>query len=262
MAILPSIANVRDLGGTVLEGGRTVKKGLLLRGGALSTASAEDLRTLSETYRVAKVFDFRTSMEVRFAPDPEVEGAKNIWLPAFDEKSETFRTRNLPHDAYSHLGEFLAEHAGDPFVQEVAACLYTGMVENEFTQVQYAGFLQNIIATPEGAVYWHCSQGKDRTGLGAAFLLSALGADRATVMHDYTLSSVFYAEELSRYLPLVDTEAERTVLRTFISVNPAAFEAALDLIDERYGSMDAFLKGPLCLDSADLDILKERYLEG
>lgn len=260
MAIVPSIANVRDLGGTILPGGRVVRHGRLLRGGALSTASAEDLRTLSQTYRVAKVFDFRTSMEVRFAPDPEVEGAKNIWLPAFDEQSETFRTRNLPHDAYSHLGEYLTEHARDPFVQEVAACLYTDMVENEFTQVQYAGFLQNIITTPDGAVYWHCSQGKDRTGLGAAFLLFALGADRKVVMHDYCLSAEYYAEELSRYLPLVSTEEERTVLRTFISVNPKAFEAALDLIDERYGSMDEFIKGPLCLDSADLDILRGRYL--
>jgi len=260
MPILPSIANVRDLGGTVLPGGRTVRKGLLLRGGALSTASPEDLREMSETYRVAKVFDFRTSMELQSAPDPEVKGARNIWMPAFDEQSETFRTRNLPHDAYSHLGEYLVEHARDPFVQDVAANLYTAMIENEFTQVQYAGFLQNIIATLEGAVYWHCSQGKDRTGFGAAFLLAALGADRQAIMYDYCLSSDYYAEELSRYLPLVSTEEERSVLRTFISVNPAAFEAALDLIDRTYGSMDEFIKGPLCLDSADLDILRERYL--
>lgn len=261
MEALPGVVNVRDLGGIEVPSG-TVRKGLLLRGGALDGASDEALSILSDRYHISKVFDFRTTIERRIAPDREVPGAQNIWLPAYDENSQSFLKRTLPQHAYRNLGPWLIEHACEPFVQDVAKHIYLDMVENEFTQIQYAGFLQNIIMTGGGAVYWHCSQGKDRTGLGAAFLLSALGADRATVMHDYTLSSVFYAEELSRYLPLVDTEAERTVLRTFISVNPAAFEAALDLIDERYGSMDAFLKGPLCLDSADLDILKERYLEG
>lgn len=260
MPILESIANVRDLGGTVLPGGRTVRGGLLLRGGALSTASPEDLRTLRDRYKVAKIFDFRTSMELKYAPDPEIEGAKNIWLPAFDEASETFRTRNLPHDAYSRLGEYLVENARDPFVQDVAAHLYTDMVLNEFTQIQYAGFLQNILATPEGAVYWHCSQGKDRTGLGAAFLLAALGADREAIMRDYCLSAEFYAADLAKYIDLVETQEEKTVLRTFVSVNPRAFEAALDLIDLNYGSMEEFIKGPLCLDGADLDILRKRYL--
>lgn len=260
MPILPSIANARDLGGAVLPGGGVLRSGLLLRGGALCTASAEDLEQLRDHYRLAKVFDFRTSREIKLAPDLPVEGAQNIWMPAFDENSQSYITRNLPHDAYSDLGNYLVAHAREPFVQELAANLYMDMVTSEFTQIQYAGFLMNILATEEGAVYWHCSQGKDRTGLAAAFILAALGGDRKTIMDDYCLSEEFYREELSKYIGKVETEEEKEVMLTYMSVNPKAFEKALDWIDTTYGSMDNFLRGPLCLSDEDIAALRSRYV--
>lgn len=260
MPVLPSIANARDLGGRILPGGGMVRYGLLLRGGALCTADEADLRQLSEGYHVARIFDFRTSREIRQAPDPEVKGALNIWMPAYDESSQTYLTRNLPYEAYSDLGNYLTVHARDPFVQDLASELYMDMITNEFTQVQYAGFLQNILATTEGAVYWHCSQGKDRTGLGGAFILAALGGDRKTIMDDYRLSEEYYWEELETYIDRVDTEEEKAVMRTYLSVNPAAFEKALDWIDTTFGSMDGFLHGPLCLSDGDLETLRDRYL--
>lgn len=260
MTMIPSVVNVRDLGGIALPQG-TVRKRLLLRGGALACASDEDVESLSRDYRLAKVFDFRTTLERDIAPDREIPGSQNVWLPAFDETGPAFLNRSLPHEAYSNLGPWLIEHAREPFVQEVASQLYLDMVENEFTLVQYAGFMQNILQTGGGAVYWHCSQGKDRTGLGAAFLLGALGADRATIMADYCLSARFYAAELDSYLPLVETDAERTVLRTFISVNPDYFSQALDLLEDRCGgSFEDVLKGPLCLTDKDMETLRSYYL--
>lgn len=260
MPILPSIANARDLGGAVLPGGGVLRSGLLLRGGALCSASAEDLRTLKEDYKLARIFDFRTSREIKLAPDLPVDGAQNIWMPAFDESSQSYVTRNLPHEAYSDLGNYLVAHAREPFVQELAANLYMDMVTSEFTQIQYAGFLQNILATQEGAVYWHCSQGKDRTGLAAAFILAALGGDRKTILDDYCLSEVFYRKELSLYINKVETEAEREVILTYMSVNPKAFERALDWIDDTFGSMDGFLHGPLCLSDGEITTLRKRYI--
>lgn len=258
---LESIPNARDLGGYVLPDGRTVKPGLLLRGGSLSNATDGDIECLAGRYHVAKVFDFRTSIERNLQPDREIPGSRNIWMPAFDENSQSMEMLSLPQEAYRNLGPWLLEHASEPHVQEVAAAMYTSMVCNEFTQIQYAGFLQNIIATPEGAVYWHCSQGKDRTGVGAAVLLAALGADRELIMQDYAISAQYYAEELAPYLEKVPTEGEKAVLTTFISVNCEYFEKALDWIDSEFGSMEGFLRGPLCLGDDDFEILRSRYLE-
>lgn len=257
---LQGVVNVRDLGGIKVHSG-VVRKGLLLRGGTLDRASDEAVSILSGQYHISKVFDFRTTMERRTAPDREVPGAQNIWLPAYDENCQTFLNRSLPQHAYRNLGPWLLEHAHEPFVQDVSRHLYLDMVENEFTLIQYAGFLQNILMTGGAAVYWHCSQGKDRTGLGAAFLLAALGADRETIMRDYCLSADFYAGELDKYLPEVSTEEERTVLRTYISVNPDYFSQALDVLEAEFGSMQGVLEGPLCLTPSDIVTLKSYYLE-
>lgn len=258
---IQSIANARDLGGYVLPGGGRVRRGLLLRGGSLAPATDDELVRLADEYHVARIFDFRTKREVTSAPDRPVRGADNVWMPAFDEKTMEMNDLALPAEAYLDLATWLPIHAHEPQVQHVARHMYTAMVDNEFTQIQYAGFLQNIVATTSGAVYWHCSQGKDRTGLGAAFLLAALGADRALIMDDFAISLDYYRNDVLTAYARVATEAERQVLLTFLGVNCSYFAAALDLIDSQYGGMDAFLHGPLCLDDHDIDILRNRYLE-
>lgn len=265
MYILDSVANARELGGYRLPDGRSVRPGLLLRGGALNCASDEDISILSDRYRLAHVIDFRTEGEVLRAPDREVPGADNIWLPAIDPETEKTAGQSLPKEAYLDLDNWLVYNASNPLVQDVARRLYTDMVMNEYTQLQYAAFLEKIVSTTEGAVYWHCSQGKDRTGLGAAFILAALGADRELIMEDYCRSADYYEEELATAIARLraaggDAEAEK-VMRTFISVNPEYFTAALDLIDRRFGSMEAYLRGPLCLTDFEFGILRSRYLE-
>lgn len=259
--LFDSIANSRELGGYSLPDG-TVKSRMLLRGGSLAEASEEDLRSLHDDYNIRRVFDFRTLQEVRLAPDRDIIGAMRLWLPAIDPETEMMSDMSLPKEAYRDLGRWLCRNASNPMVQSIASRLYTDMVVNEYTQLQYAAFFQTILDAPaDGGIFWHCSQGKDRTGLGAAFLLYALGADRDLVMQDYLISNEFYRDQVEQACNSVATEEEREVMRTFIGVNPRYFEAALDLIDKRYGSMRAYIKGPLCVSDDDISVLKNRYLE-
>lgn len=256
-----SIINARELGGYVLPDGRCVKQGLLLRGGLLNKASDEDIRAFSERFHLVHNFDFRTKMEVTVAPDRPIEGSDHIWLPAIDEETEALAADSLPQEAYRNLPVWLVENASNQMVQRVAHHLYMDMVFNEYTQLQYAAFMQTLVNTPKGAVYWHCSQGKDRTGLASTFLLAALGADRELILKDYRISQEVYQKEVDYYHSLVKTEEERQVLLTFIGVNEAYYVETLNLIDKRFGSLEAYLKGPLCMSDADFGILRERYLE-
>lgn len=259
---LDSLLNARELGGYVLPDGSRIRKGLLLRGGALSKASREDLAALSERFHLAHIFDFRTRNEVYLSPDRPVFGSDQIWLPAIDETSESVADTNvLPEEAYHDLVGWLVANASNPMLQKLAREIYTGLITNEYTQLQYTAFMQTIVRTESGAVYWHCSQGKDRTGLGSAFLLAALGADRELIMQDFLISNDFYHDLLESSLALVKTDAEKDVIRTFIGVNELYFSEALNLIDRRYGSMINFLQDVLCLTDDDIAILRERYLE-
>lgn len=258
---LESIANARELGGYILPDGRKVRHGLLLRGGALNGASEEDLDILLKKYRLVCNFDFRTKMEVRTSPDIPLPGVSYMWLPAIDEQTEALAANSLPQEAYSDLPAWLVANSSNIFVQEAAHRLYLDMVFNEYTQLQYAAFFQTLVNTRAGSIYWHCSQGKDRTGLASTFLLTALGADKELIMQDYRISNEYYREDVERLCALVKTEEERKVLYTFIGVNEEYYVEALDLIDKRYGSLMAYLEGPLCVTRSDMEALRAKYLE-
>ena len=257
------IPNLRGLGGYVMQDGRTVRKGKLLRGGSLAKATDADLNHLKE-FDVRHVFDFRSDRERKIYPDREIEGAQYTWLPTIDMVTDQ-QVETLPHEAYMDLEAFLIKWCFDKKVQYIARTMYPSMIDNEYTQLQYAAFIQRIVSLPEGAVYWHCSQGKDRTGLGAAFLLFALGADRATVVEDFDLSNDYYKDDLERVISIVRQkgggEDEVDAVRSFLGVGTQNFEDTLDKIDREYGSMMAYLHEMLVVSEEDMEILRERFLE-
>lgn len=264
---LDSVANARDLGGYVLPDGRRIRRGLLLRGGSLASLSDADRETLTRKYHLSKIFDFRTEREVVASPDRNIPGVGYTWLPAIDPETEKMEDLALPPEAYFNLSLYLADngHAFDASVQRVSRHIYSEMVLNEYTQLQYAAFLQIVATEARGAVYWHCSQGKDRTGLGAAFLLSALGADRRLIMQDFDISNDYYRQDIEANLAKLrtrgeDPEADK-VIRTFIGCNVEYFSGALDMIEMKFGTLENYLKGPLCLSDDDIAALRSRYLE-
>lgn len=261
---LEGIPNVRELGGYIMKDGREVKHNLLFRGGLLRKAAPESLARMSGEFDIRINFDFRTEGEKNFAPDPDIPGVEYLWLPTLDP-FEGNKTNNVFSAKKCHSAEELVlMHAGDPDVQEAAKDMYTDIVTNEYSQLQYAVFLKRIGSMKEGAVYWHCSQGKDRTGLGAAFILAALGADRETILYDYNISAEAYREEekaiAAQILANGGGEKELDVVKTFISVNTAHFITALDLIDSEFGGMDNYLKEYLLVSDEEKEVLRNRYL--
>lgn len=262
---LDGIVNVRELGGIVMKDGRTVRHGLLLRGGALNKATDSDILHLSGQYGVKQIFDFRTEQEVKHAPDRDVPGAKYLWLPTLDPMNGEKGKDVFTAGGYRSAEELVAKGSFLPQVQEAARNMYTDIVDNEYSQLQYAVFLQKIVSASDGAIYWHCSQGKDRTGLGAAFLLAALGADREAILADYMLSADAYTEDLKRMRELIISqggkEAELDVVQTFISISIEHFMEGLELIDSKYGGMESYLRHFLLLSEQDRETLQNRYLE-
>jgi protein-tyrosine phosphatase len=103
---------------------------------------------------------------------------------------------------------------------------------------------------------FHCSAGKDRTGFGAALLLTALGVPRETVVADYLATNRIWRRE--RALP-PNTPAD--VRETLLSAHRPLIEMALDLAIERQGGLEALLEHGLGLDAARLARLRAALLE-
>ena len=146
----------------------------------------------------------------------------------------------------------------------MAADMYPSLIRSEYSQLQYAAFLRLIIETPEGAVLWHCFQGKDRTGWGAAFILSALGVDRETIIADFDRSNDAYRELVARLnrdiIARGGGEAEMDVVQAFMGVSTKNFHRTLDLIDREFGGILSYLQNQLFLSEEDIQLLRKRYL--
>ena len=258
------IVNARALGGLPV-GGQTVRPGRLLRTAHLHDATDADVRTLQEVYHLRKVFDFRTIHESEKQPDREIPGAEHIFLPTLDIEAEFRSGEAVPAETWIDLPSHIVRLAFTPLFQKKARELYPSLIISEFSQLQYAAFLDMILETPEGAVLWHCSQGKDRTGIGAALVLGALGATRETIVTDFDQSNKSYRPLVAHFCAEVDKlgggEEEKEVVRAFMGVSTRNFCSTLDLIDRNWGSLEAYLTGPLGLDAGDLETLRSRYLE-
>jgi protein-tyrosine phosphatase len=103
---------------------------------------------------------------------------------------------------------------------------------------------------------FHCAAGKDRTGLLAAFVLSAVGVPREIVLRDYELTG----EGMARMKAWVEREfpdmAERMAdtPSAFLAAVPAALDQVLDQLCADHGSIVGFLHG-LGVDDAVIGAL-------
>ena len=162
---LESVRNPRDLGGFRAADGRRIKDRLLLRTGHLGGVSERDAAYLRDVCHLGWIFDFRTVQEIELLPDLQVGQARNIHLPAIDPDAEQQNGAAIPQEAFNDLETHLVHLCFTDGAKAMAKDMYPSLIRSEYTQLQYAAFFRMIIEKPDnGAVLWHCSQGKDRGG--------------------------------------------------------------------------------------------------
>jgi len=264
--VFDHIDNARDLGGMEGACGRTILPHRLLRTAHLHDASDDDVARLKNEYNLCRIFDFRSLNEFQAVPDREIEGVQHHLLPTIDMRAEQETGKPIPEEAFFELDRHIVNYSFYPEVQMMAANMYPSLIRSEFSQLQYAAFLRLIIEAPEdGGILWHCAQGKDRTGWGAAFLMFALGVDREAVIADFEESNIAYRPIVNKLnndvLARGGGEAEMAVIQAFMGVSTANFITTLELIDREFGGMTEYLHNILLLTHDDIQILRKRFLQ-
>ena len=260
------IENARELGGLEMQDGRRIRAGKLVRSAELSKATDADVALLKKRFGLTDIYDFRFEAERSKAMDREIEGVTNTWLSTLPEKFvAAFASGRADTTVVQsqNLMETLAEYAFNPKAQEMAQKLYPAIVMDTTSQKRYGEFLRGVLSSKGGAL-WHCSQGKDRCGWGSAFVLAALGASRETIVEDFALSNVSYAPAVEAISATTQEkgggEAELSFIRAMIGVSVENFESTLDLIDSRYGSIQAYLEQALGFSAEEQESMKRKYL--
>ena len=265
---LKGVGNARELGGYSGFGGR-VKHGVFLRTAALHGATSGDIRRLQDVYHLSVVADLRMTAERESATDPEIPGATNIHLPIFDEKAMMEKQQ-----------EYLAENGGTiDFSNKLAVLklavdsgvltdhLYIDLLSGSQGKESYGRMFQEILSLPEGKSFlFHCTQGKDRTGLAAMLILSALGVSEDTIMADYMLTNTFNAKLIESERKMltehgITGEQLDKYMKAMDEVDPQYMINALEWMKENYSSVTGYITKELGVTDEQIDILRAKFLE-
>ncbi|MGL4858536.1 MAG: tyrosine-protein phosphatase [Enterobacteriaceae bacterium] len=242
--------NFRDLGGNLAIDGRKVKHGLLFRSGALNQLTPQDLHYLSEL-PVTQILDYRDNDEIDKRPDLLWQGVNYNHQPA-----------NCTGAGLGVNLEYLSNETLDPVdCREFMLYLYRTL---PFANPAYRRLAQLLESDNPGGLVQHCAVGKDRTGVGSALVLLALGADQATVIEDYLLTQPHLEPFRQKMYDVVSaklSEQNMAKLSYVLSAREEFIATALESIHERYGSFDHWLQEEYGLDREKRQALQQRYLE-
>ena len=187
--------NFRELGGYRAADVRQVKYGLLYRGGNLDLLKSEADHARLASLGLREILDLRSAGESAAHPDPAVPGAhyqRVCGMRNADGTEMDFSGQGI--ERLRQEKKAFERSVGRPVHDfEWFSALYREM---PFRNPAYHA----LFALLEGRrvpVLFHCSCGKDRTGIGAMLILLALGVSRADALADYMLTNVYRRETLS-----------------------------------------------------------------
>jgi len=129
---------------------------------------------------------------------------------------------------------------------------------------QYRQFVQAVLAAEGKPVLWHCTAGKDRTGVGAAIILRLLGVADEIIINDYLLSRK-YVDQLRRlklFLRITRGKKAVEIVNTLLLVDRSWIQAAFETIDKQWGSFDQYVSEVLDLTAGDIAQLRGTLLDG
>ncbi len=256
-----TVANLRDLGGTPLSGGRTVRPGLLLRSGQLDRLDI-DADPAVAALGLRTVIDFRTDAERADHPDRIPAGARLLVADVLADKVHAGSGR-MP--AAAQLKDLLSdpvvaeEHLGGGKAQALFGDVYRSFVHSASAQAAYRTLLTEAADPDAGPLLFHCTAGKDRTGWGATVILSLLGADDETLMAEYL--SVNPAVKQA-FAPMIEgftaAGGDPDIALALIGVFPSYLESALAEVETRYGSMEKYVREGLGVSDETVEALRTR----
>ena len=239
---LKGTSNTRDIGGYLTSDLRTLRWRQIIRSENLSRLTASDFQKLEEI-GVKTVIDLRT--------DREHDQSPTVWLgdnpprffhfPIGDAHNDWFNAQRRMMNRNRFTEEQALEHMveGYRMIAEVGPPSYQKLMDLVLDQSNWP-------------ILIHCNAGKDRAGVAVTLILEALGVDRETIMEEFLLTNeIGRSEEKAIFLSKKRKSSRSVGGRNrgpsasawfpIVGVQPEMLEAFYVSVDEKYGSMDAFL---------------------
>ncbi len=246
---LEGTLNFRDLGGYPAAGGVT-RWGAVYRSDRLNALTDADVDHLA-TIGLRTVCDFRYDREVAEDPSRLPDGARIVRLAV----------GVAPGDNPRSLEELIRAGEVTHVTPATMAEGYLRMLEG---QAALFGDLVRLVADADHhAMVVHCTAGKDRTGLGAALLLGAVGVDDDVIVEDYRLTDDYRSvHRLAEIGPKIQAQGlDLADLEVLFTAPAETMAITLGLVTERWGGIEGYLTGPAGVTAAEIDSLRATWVE-
>lgn len=257
--VLPikSVRNPRDIGGYVGSDGRKIRTHRLLRTGNISEITTADEQYLLD-YGLRTIIDLRSPAECKQNPDKELDNVEHYACPLSAED-------NTGGHGLDMSKEF-AEYRKDQYAGFKLMCRrYHHHILSESAQQSFHHIIELIAENDDGAILYHCSEGKDRTGLVTIIILYILGIDMEVIRQDYLYSNYmlndYRAVRDQHFKQVGENDNFRANMRVLGSVANSYFDTSLITINENFGGLDSYITNELEIDDQMQELIREKYLE-
>ncbi len=233
------VLNFRDFGGYETASGARVARGRLYRSAHFSDASDPDIAKL-DALGVCFIVDLRRPEERAFEPNRwPGEGVRCF-------SHDDGQAGGLP----PHLMALFQAELTAASVAQYMREIYRGFAFERRHVALYRAWFGEL-ARADGSAILHCAAGKDRTGLGCALTLHALGVDEEAIFADYEFTNALL--DLDKRLLRIQARMEERLgraldpeaLKPMLGVTPDYLRGALDAIIAQHGSLDTYLENML-----------------
>ena len=246
--------NFRELGGYEADEGKHVKWGQIWRGIPTCKLTGEADRAKLDALGLRLILDLRSVEEAKKEPDYVPDGARLVQICALCAEDG--------HEIAFAPGDIDRLMASAPEGYDVPRVMYRRMLTGNKAFKE----LFRALEAGETPILFHCSAGKDRTGVAAMLILLALGASDETVCADFEQTNVCRKAEIDAVLQEHAAEIAadpscRNHYYRMAGVEPELAPFVLDTIRSQFGSAENYLEAEYGLTPARLMRLRRMYLE-
>lgn len=235
--------NFRDVGGYQTKQHKEVIRNRIFRSAEISKLTDEDLVIFSGK-RIDQVIDFRGKREAAAAPDRLPAGTRYLLCSAGSDQ--------LPD--LQEMGKLLKTGG---FLEKMYDSTSVG-----YYAERYKPMFQQLLNMPDtSAMLYHCTGGRDRTGMATALLLYALEVPMATIEADFVASNVYLQPKNSEMFASLAKFSGMTTaeLTKSMELRPALLRDFFLTIQKKYGSMDKFYSDGLGINAEQMAVLRAKY---
>jgi len=244
----------RELGGLEAKDGRHVRHGLLYRGSPLINLTPDEQAIVNQI-GLSFILDLRATGEAEGKDDYLPDGTEYLRIPGmYDERGVEVDFSPLGISRIASRFAEQDEQGEGAFMRS----LYVSMTRDN----PAVHTLVDRFVNRQAPLFFHCTAGKDRTGVCAAVLLTLLGIPDDSIVQEFLLTNEYRAEiinnppeKLPPHMASVDNWAKAN------SVDEESLRAVFAAIDEGHTSRDEYFADEFGLSQADLAKLRDYYLE-